>query len=217
MIDYTTLILIVAASLSSTGGIVFGLYSDKVFSVGSILKREKQKNEINNSNIQNEEENGVGNEDERNNISIAANNNNISNDPLLQQTKNIHLLEDNIKLYKFEKDLASSAIERILTAAKNKTIDNFEKDRLLLKYRDQLNKLNIKMEKIQSEIDVTKLIDLRNDLASLLDNKISDIDEKIKEINTKLGGFQTYQIDLKEGKFYFFDDLTDGDVIALDN
>ncbi|HET7644835.1 MAG TPA: hypothetical protein VFK40_15125, partial [Nitrososphaeraceae archaeon] len=78
------------------------------------------------------------------------------------------------------------AIEHILTASTNKTIDNYEKDRLLLKYRDQLNKLNNKMDKIQSEIDVTKLIDLRNDLAYLLDNKISDIDEKIKEINTKI-------------------------------
>jgi hypothetical protein len=43
------------------------------------------------------------------------------------------------------------------------------------------------MEKIQSEIDVTRLVNLRNDLAFLLDNKITDIDEKIKDINLKIG------------------------------
>ena len=193
MIDYSILLLIVAASLSSIGGMVFGLYSDKIFSLGSLIKRQKQKKELHDSHIQEENENG----DESNQIDINANNN--SSDSILQQTKNIQLLEDNVKLYKFEKDLATSAIERILTASTNKTIDNYEKDRLLLKYRDQLNKLNNKMEKIQSEVDVTKLIDLRNDLAYLLDNKISDIDEKIKEINTKIRS-QTHLSDLKNIK-----------------
>ncbi|HET7643479.1 MAG TPA: hypothetical protein VFK40_08220 [Nitrososphaeraceae archaeon] len=193
MIDYSILLLIVAASLSSIGGVVFGLYSDKIFSLGSLIKRQEQKKELHDLHIQEENENG----DESNQIAITANNN--SSDSILQQTKNIQLLEDNVKLYKFEKDLATSAIERILTASTNKTIDNYEKDRLLLKYRDQLNKLNNKMEKIQSEIDVTKLIDLRNDLAYLLDNKISDIDEKIKEINTKIRS-QTHLSDLKNIK-----------------
>ena len=101
--------------------------------------------------------------------------------------KKSQLMEDELKIYQFEKDLATHAIENILLASKNKSIDSFEKDRLLLKYKEQLKKLNEKMEKIQSEIDVTKLIILRDDLAFLLDNKISDIDEKIKEINFKIG------------------------------
>src|SRR5688572_13991307 len=74
-----------------------------------------------------------------------------------------------------------------MLASKNKAINSFEIDRLLLKYKNQLKKLNGKMEKIQSEIDVTRLVNLRNDLAFLLDNKISDIDEKIKDINLKIG------------------------------
>ena len=194
MIDYSILLFIIAASLSSIGGIFFGLYSNKIFSLGSILNRKKEKKKIHDLNIR--KENNIENEIESNQIPITANTN--YSDPALQ-TKNMQLLEDNIKIYKFEKDLASSAIEHILTASKNKTIDNFEKDRLLLKYRDHLNKLNNKMEKIQSEIDVTKLIDLRNDLASLLDNKISDIDEKIKEINTKIGS-QNSLLDLRNIK-----------------
>ena len=101
--------------------------------------------------------------------------------------KKSQLMEDELKIYQFEKDLARHAIENILIASKNNEIDSYEKDRLLLKYKDQLKQLNEKLEKIQSEIDVTELINLRNDLAFLLDNKISDIDQKITEINFKIG------------------------------
>jgi len=50
------------------------------------------------------------------------------------------------------------------------------------------------------------------DLDTLIKNFKDDEKNLVKE---NIGN--TYQIDLKEGKFYFFDDLTDGDVIALDN
>jgi len=183
MFDYSILVFLVAASFSLIGGIFFGIYSNKIFSLSFMVKNQREKKQV--QDLIRSEENTGQNESlmENNRLSITANT--TSPDPVLQK-KNMQLLEDNIKLYQFEKNLASSAIESILTASKNKTIDSFEKDRLLLKYRDQLKGLNNKMEEIQSEIDVTKLIDLRNDLASLLDNKISDIDEKIKEINTKI-------------------------------
>jgi hypothetical protein len=169
MIDYNSFLLI-AAGLALIGGIVFGLYSNRIFSL-SYKVENKDKNQSQNSKVKEEEK-------EEKEQKIAKPN-------ILK--RNFQLLEDEIKIYQFEKDLASHAIENILLASKNKSIDIFEKDRLLLKYNDQLKKLNEKMQKIQSEIDVTRLIDLRNDLASLLDNKISDIDEKIKEINLKIG------------------------------
>lgn len=168
MIDYNSFLLI-AAGLALIGGIVFGLYSNRIFSL-SYKVENKDKNQSQNSKVKEEEK-------EEKEQKIAKPN-------ILK--RNFQLLEDEIKIYQFEKDLASHAIENILLASKNKSIDIFEKDRLLLKYNDQLKKLNEKMQKIQSEIDVTRLIDLRNDLASLLDNKISDIDEKIKEINFKI-------------------------------
>src|SRR5918993_4468889 len=156
--------LLIAVGLSIIGGIVFGLYYNHVISLFS--KRKKDRNQSQNSKFKEEEEKKVD-----------------SN--LIK--KNLPLLEDEIKIYQFEKDLVSHAIEDILAASKNKSIDTFEKDRLLLRYNNQVKQLNEKMEKIQSEIDVTKLIDLRNDLVSLLDNKISAIDEKIKEIKFKIG------------------------------
>ena len=87
MIDYSILLLIVAASLSSIGGMVFGLYSDKIFSLGSLIKRQKQKKELHDSHIQEENENG----DESNQIDINANNNenNLNNDVISSENGQI--------------------------------------------------------------------------------------------------------------------------------
>ena len=170
MVDFDSFLLI-AAGLSIIGGIAFGLYYNKIISLFSKLKKDRKQSQK--SKVKEEEEEEEEENEQKTNSNLIK--------------KNSHLLEDEVKIYQFEKDLVSHAIENILTASKNKSIDTFEKDRLLLKYNNQVKKLNEKMEKIQSEIDVTKLIDLRNDLVSLLDNKISVIDKKIKEINFKIG------------------------------
>ena len=172
MIDFNSFLLIVAG-LALIGGVVFGLYSNRIFSLYyKVKKNDRSKSQ--NSKVKEDK----ANEEEENEKQKKI-------QPNLLKS-NFQLLEDEIKIYQFEKELVSHAIENILIASKNKSIDIFEKDRLLLKYNDQLKKLNEKMDKIQSQLDVTRLIELRNDLASLLDNKISDIDEKIKEINFKI-------------------------------
>ncbi|OMQ11900.1 hypothetical protein [[Flexibacter] sp. ATCC 35103] len=48
-----------------------------------------------------------------------------------------------------------------------------------------------------------------------MDGLIKNFKDDEKDLIKKNIGY-TYIIDLKEGKFYFFDDLSDGDVIALD-
>src|SRR5687768_11317910 len=163
--------LLIAVGLSIIGGIVFGLYYNHVISLFS--KRKKDRNQSQNSKVKEEEEEEKLGKEQKIDSNLIK--------------KNLPLLEDEIKIYQFEKDLVSHALEDILAASRNKSIDTFEKDRLLLRYNNQVKQLNEKMEKIQSEIDVSKLIDLRNDLVSLLDNKISAIDEKIKEIKFKIG------------------------------
>lgn len=116
--------------------------------------------------------------------------------------KNSHKLEDEIKLYQFEKDLVTRAIENILIASRNKTIDDLERDRLLIKYKEQLGSLNQNMDRIQSQMDITKLMNFRDDFTGILENKISQIDEKITTINDKYKslintGFENKSYNLK--------------------
>ena len=170
--DDADLFLVIILGISIIGGIIFGSYYTRIFSF--IFDLNKNRNQQNISTTKKEEKHEKEQEDV------------LKTKPDLIKRKS-QIMEDELKVYQFEKDLASHAIENILIASKNKEIDSYEKDRLLLKYKEQLKKLNEKLEKIHSEIDVTELIILRNDLAFLLDNKISDIDQKISEINFKIG------------------------------
>jgi hypothetical protein len=162
--------LLIISGVSLIGGVIFGLYYTRIFSFIFNLNKNKNQQYISTTK-----------EDK-----IKEQENVLKTKPDLIKKKS-QVMEDELKIYQFEKDLASHAIENILIASKNNEIDSYEKDRLLLKYKDQLKKLNEKLEKIHSEIDIMELIILRNDLALLLDHKISDIDQKISEINFKIG------------------------------
>lgn len=84
----------------------------------------------------------------------------------------------------FEKNLASEAITRVYEASQEEKIDRLERDRLLLKYKQQLDSLNERIARLQPVADYTELTDLRNNLVSLLENKISALDQKILDMKS---------------------------------
>jgi nitrogen-specific signal transduction histidine kinase len=91
----------------------------------------------------------------------------------------------------FEKTLASEAITRVYEAAQEGRIDRLERDRLLLKYRQQLDLLNQKVADLQPVADYADLSELRNNLASLLD------DQKLLEMSKKNGISQDNSVDAR--------------------
>jgi hypothetical protein len=82
----------------------------------------------------------------------------------------------------FEKNLAAEAITRVYEASQEGRIDRLERDRLLLKYKQQLDSLNGKIAILQPAADFVDMAELRNNLVSLLENKISALDQKLLEI-----------------------------------
>jgi len=185
MEGFSEIYLIIIAGLSIIFGILFAKF---IFWLKNQMKKSPYKNT----------ENLTGNKDD-----LEKKISHINNHPKqIQQlekldsivgqdtsTKTNDILEDEIKLYQFEKDLVTRAIENILVASRNNSIDNLERDRLIIKYKQQLGSLNQNMERIQSQIDITKLMNFRDDLMNILENKMSQIDEKITEINFKYNNF----------------------------
>ncbi len=84
----------------------------------------------------------------------------------------------------FEKNLASEAITHVYEANQEGRIDRLERDRLLLKYKLQLDSLNERIGHLQPVADYADLTELRNNLVSLLENKISALDQKLLEIKS---------------------------------
>lgn len=176
------LYLIIIAGVSIIFGIVFGIFFNQI----------KQRLITSRSFIHVfETSNTFGNKKQLQQFENQAN----DGQTILKKSEQV--LEDEVKLYQFEKDLVTRAIENILVSSRENNIDHFERDRLLIKYKDQLRSLNANMERMQSEIDITKLVNLRNDFMNLLETKIGQIDDKIIEINKKIGPVPGIKIDGK--------------------
>ena len=83
----------------------------------------------------------------------------------------------------FEKTLAAEAITRVYEAAQDNKIDRLERDRLLIKYKQDLDSLNERIAHLQPVADYADLADARKSLVSLLETKISNIDSKMAEMS----------------------------------
>lgn len=84
----------------------------------------------------------------------------------------------------FEKNLASEAITRVYEASQEGKIDRLERDRLLLKYKQQLDSLNQRIAALQPVADFADITELRNSLVSLLEDRISALDQKLLAIKS---------------------------------
>jgi hypothetical protein len=83
----------------------------------------------------------------------------------------------------FEKNLTAEAITRVYEAARDGRIDRFERDKLLLKYKQQLDSLNQKVAYLQPVADFSDLKELRNNLVHFLENSVSALDKKLLELS----------------------------------
>jgi hypothetical protein len=83
----------------------------------------------------------------------------------------------------FEKNLTAEAITRVYEAAQVGRIDRLERDKLLLKYKQQLDSLNQKVAYLQPVADFSDLKELRNNLVSFLEDRISALDKKLLDLS----------------------------------
>ena len=83
----------------------------------------------------------------------------------------------------FEKTLVSEAITRVYEAFQSKKIDRGERDRLLLKYKDQLDSINTRISELKPVAEYAEISEIRQSLATLLEQKISALDQKLAELS----------------------------------
>jgi len=83
----------------------------------------------------------------------------------------------------FEKTLSSEAITRVYEASQVGKIDRLERDRLLLKYKQQLDSLNSRIAQLQPAAEYADLREMRNDLATILQDKIAALDQRLEALS----------------------------------
>ncbi|MGC2426450.1 MAG: hypothetical protein WA421_05400 [Nitrososphaeraceae archaeon] len=92
-----------------------------------------------------------------------------------------------IQSLQFEKSLVGAAITRVYEAVQERKVDSVERDRLLVRYKQQLDSYNEKIATLQSGVDFADLYEMRNDIVGLLERRITAIDQKLFELSKKAG------------------------------
>ena len=95
------------------------------------------------------------------------------------------LAKAELESLKFEKSLLQQAIAKIYEAVQDGRIDAMERDRLVLKYKNQLAIYNEKIEALLPLVDFSELRDMRDDVVDLLENRITAIDKRLNELSEK--------------------------------
>jgi hypothetical protein len=85
----------------------------------------------------------------------------------------------------FERSLVSEAISRVYGAAANEEIHKYERDRLLVKYNEQIAYYNEKIDEIRPLVDFVEITELRDDITSLVEKRVKSIDERIDALYKK--------------------------------
>ena len=101
----------------------------------------------------------------------------------------------------FEKRLVGEAVTRVYEAVQEGKVDSVERDRLLVRYKQQLDSYNEKIGELQSAVDFTDLYEMRNDITGLLGRRITAIDQKLGELSKKYGMEQREPIKIKQQRF----------------
>ena len=101
----------------------------------------------------------------------------------------------------FEKRLVGEAITRVYEAVQEGKVDSVERDRLLVRYKQQLDSYNEKIGELQSAVDFTDLYEMRNDITGLLERRITAIDQKLGELSKKYGMERREPIKIKQQRF----------------
>ena len=83
----------------------------------------------------------------------------------------------------FEKTLASEGITRVYEAAQQGRIDRLERDRLLLKYKQQLDSLNGRIQELLPAADYIEIAEMRNGLTKIIEDRISALDQKLEHLS----------------------------------
>jgi hypothetical protein len=87
----------------------------------------------------------------------------------------------------FEKNLVTQIIAQIYNAIEKGEIDKLEADRLLLKYNQDLESYNNRAAQLEPTVEFAEINHMRNGLVSLIEERISSMDEKLNELSKRIG------------------------------
>ena len=117
----------------------------------------------------------------------------IANDPAVAHEADISKAKGALKILLLERRIIGTALTTIFESETKGVITRIERDRLLEKYKVDLQRLNSTIEEHQRTVDLYDLERSREELVKDFNTKIAQMDEKIKSL--KNGTIDLFQIE----------------------
>ena len=105
-------------------------------------------------------------------------------------------IKSQINTLKIEKDILTKTISRLYQA--DSEFSKIQKDKLLLKYQHQLGIILAKLEKLEQASKHPDLGPVGDGLITLMDQKLSKLDDRLYELSSKITSTKIEHQDIKE-------------------
>ena len=107
-------------------------------------------------------------------------------------------IKNQINSLKIEKDILTKTISRLYQAEDE--FSKIQKDKLLLKYQHQLGIILAKLEKLEQASNHPDLGPVGDGLISLMDQKLSKLDERLYDLSSKISSSKIQTPEIKQEK-----------------
>ena len=100
-----------------------------------------------------------------------------------KNNSDLKMMKNELDSLEVERSIITSSVRKIHETFREGKLSQLEFDRLMIKYGEDLTKCDEEIEKTRSVVDLFELSSIKNNLVSIIEDKIKVIDTRLNEIS----------------------------------
>lgn len=100
-----------------------------------------------------------------------------------KNSSDLQMMKNELDSLEVERSIITSSVRKIHETFRQGKLSQLEFDRLMIKYAEDLGKCEEEIEQTRSVVDLYELSSIKNNLVSIIENKIKIIDARLSEIS----------------------------------
>jgi hypothetical protein len=100
-----------------------------------------------------------------------------------KDSSDLQMMKNELDSLEVERSIITNSVRKIHETFRQGKLSQLEFDRLMIKYAEDLGKCEQEMEQTRSVVDLYELSSIKNNLVSIIEDKIKVIDARLSEIS----------------------------------
>ena len=102
-----------------------------------------------------------------------------------KNSSDLQMMKNELDSLEVERSIITSSVRKIHETFREGKLSQLEFDRLMIKYAEDLGKCEQEIEQTRSVVDLYELSSIKNNLVSIIEDKIKIIDARLSEISNR--------------------------------